>query len=870
MTAAREEAPQWSYGPAERPYATAAPTYWRSGWRGVLPLPANRKASPPTGFTGHGAPYLSWPDLFSLMEGPEGAGNICLRLPAGVLGIDVDAYDGKPGAATLASLETAHGPLSATWTSTSRDDGTSGIRLFRVPEGVNWVGALPGIETVHAGHRYMLVAPSVHPEGRVYRWLTPDGRDATGVPRPDELPDLPLAWVAALARPYPRTDPADLDAGQVGGWLQQLRDGAQCRPVTAVLVRELTRLSARDGGARHDICRDASRALAAFGGEGHAGVREALGALRESFVRSVTDPAHPGTTRDVDSARAEWKDLLYGAVRLAAAANPTPAAGCDCVDDDDLYAMTGQARPAGPAGDGRAEPGPEQQHDIPLDDRTPSPDRFFDKTDGLLAIKLTCSVSELGPIASDYTGGLYHYTDGVWHADGERLVRRRVTELLGDRYRMSHASTVVDIFANRPPLFDDATQDTAFLNLPNGLLDWRTGQLHPHDPRVPSIIRLPVEWEPTAACPEIESWIGEVFPADARDFIEEVIGYCLYNDNPFHKAILLFGRGRNGKGTFLRLLQRLIGDRNVSSVTPQSLDENRFRAAELYGKLANLVGDVDPRIFKATEMFKQVTGGDRVTAERKYGQPFTFYCRALLVAAFNALPRSADTSEGFFSRWIVVPFIGYFPPGVANPSREDKMASAAELRGLLVLAMRGLARLMARGQFELPPSVLSETATFRRVADPVRAFLDDYVPTLLVEWVPRTDVYGAYAEWAGQNGYSAMGAAAFYERVEAAAHDLPTHTINARTRSGTRGYLFRALATSTNGQGAEGADHVPPGRARGGKGGGPAPSAPSTDGDDNVTSSCTLCGNSLWSAASKARGICERCRLAYDRTGEAL
>lgn len=52
-----------------------------------------------------------------------------------------------------------------------------------------------------------------------------------------------------------------------------------------------------------------------------------------------------------------------------------------------------------------------------------------------------------------------------------------------------------------------------------------------------------------------------------------------------------------------------------------------------------------------------------MTAEAKYGAPFAFTCRALIVAAFNALPRSADTSEGFFSRWLVVPFTGYFPPG---------------------------------------------------------------------------------------------------------------------------------------------------------------------------------------------------------------
>lgn len=422
---------------------------------------------------------------------------------------------------------------------------------------------------------------------------------------------------------------------------------------------------------------------------------------------------------------------------------------------------------------------------------TPEPAAFFDKLDGLRAAMLTRLVHAAGPLTADHTGGLYRYDDGVWLPDGERVIRERVIRLLGDMYRMAHAATVVDIVRNLPPRFEALGEDTHYLNLPGGLLDWRTEQLYGHSSEVPSTVRIPVDWQPDATCPAIDAWMGQVFPGDAIGFVEEVIGYCLLNDNPLHKAVLLFGRGRNGKGTFLRLLRALIGHRNVSAVTPQSLDDNRFRAAELYGKLANLVGDVDPRIFKATETFKQITGGDAVTAERKYGQPFTFTCRALMVAAFNALPRSADTSEGFFSRWLVVPFTGYFPAGDADTSLDDKLCDAAELRGLLVLAVRGLRRLMARGCFQPPASVEKETATFRRVADPVRSFLDEYVTTLTDPWVARTHVYATYQNWSAKNGHYVMAAAAFYERMEAAGTDHATHTIHAeRKHPGVRGFAF--------------------------------------------------------------------------------
>jgi putative DNA primase/helicase len=180
---------------------------------------------------------------------------------------------------------------------------------------------------------------------------------------------------------------------------------------------------------------------------------------------------------------------------------------------------------------------------------------------------------------------------------------------------------------------------------------------------------------------------------------------------------MLYGTGRNGKGTFLRLISALLGSANLSSVTPQSLDENRFRAAELHGKLANVAGDVDPRMFKGTELLKQLTGGDRVTAERKHGQPFSFTCRALMLAAFNQLPRTADTTEGFFSRWLVLPFVGYFPAGVADGTREAKLHSPAELQGLLVKAVEGLQRIRSRGCFAEPESVKAATLAFRTHAD---------------------------------------------------------------------------------------------------------------------------------------------------------
>ena len=120
--------------------------------------------------------------------------------------------------------------------------------------------------------------------------------------------------------------------------------------------------------------------------------------------------------------------------------------------------------------------------------------------------------------------------------------------------------------------------------------------------------------------------------------IEEILGWCLLPDARFQKAVMLTGEGENGKSVFLDLIGDLLGDANVSNVALHDLEDNRFRAAELYGKLANIFADLDERGLKSSTMFKTLTTGDRVTAERKHAHPFSFRSYAKLLFSANKIP----------------------------------------------------------------------------------------------------------------------------------------------------------------------------------------------------------------------------------------
>lgn len=310
--------------PRRGPYGEAALALWAAGWRGVLPLPERAKANPPKGFTGADGLWPSYADVHAWTEGVEAMGNVALRLPQHVAGIDVDNYGRKHGAQTLASAVERWGELPRTWRSTSRDDG-SGILLFTVPEGLAWPGELPGgdVELLQFRHRYAVVSPSVHPEGRRYRWITPDGATSLTPPSVDELPLLPEAWVAGLTGGLAVQDRAraGLDEPGARAWLTQHADSDQgCRAVASATLRALTDLRT---GSRHDAALRATMRLTGLAHEHHTGAVSALGTVREAFLAACAE-AGRGTDRDVATAEWEWRSMLAGAVDRTAGRPPEP------------------------------------------------------------------------------------------------------------------------------------------------------------------------------------------------------------------------------------------------------------------------------------------------------------------------------------------------------------------------------------------------------------------------------------------------------------------------------------------------------------------------------------------------------------------
>lgn len=362
---------------------------------------------------------------------------------------------------------------------------------------------------------------------------------------------------------------------------------------------------------------------------------------------------------------------------------------------------------------------------------------------------------------------IYTYENGVYQSGGEARLRRKALDLLGDQYLPSHVYQAMEWI--RTKLFGEPVQEfnleDGFINVENGLVNWRTGELIPHTPNRYSSIRIPVTYDPSATCPEIEKFFSEIVPADAVPTLYELFGYCLIPTNRYQKAFLLHGTGANGKSTLLKLLERFVGPNNVSNVPLQRLEKDKFKVALLKDKLINVFADISHKGLDTSSTFKALTGEDRINAEFKGKDGFDFRPFARLIFSANVPPTSSDVSNGFFRRWIVIPFPNSFE-GRQDPHLLHRLTTPENLSGLLNLALHGLRRLDRQNGFTMGPSLAEALKKYQQEADNISGFLAECCKVEQGLTYPRKDLYLRYTEWCLENGLKATTKKKFNQRLQ--------------------------------------------------------------------------------------------------------
>lgn len=731
------------------PYAASVAEYRRRGWLGVLPV-VGKDVNLPAGYTGYDG---RWPSANQVDRWREERGhdNVALRVPADVLGLDVDAYDGRAGLTTLGHAEEEYGALPATWTSTSRDDG-SGIRWYRVPPEPEWVSDLgrgSGIEVIRTHHRYAVVWPSVHPiTGREYRWYGPDGLVAGRAPSPTELVPLPPRWVAALRKDGDAARTRRATGGHHGDRVHVVdMDGNQVDP-HAILTKGLP-----PGSQQVELfrwaCSMRERRV-------HLEEAKSLGMLAlqrlvneneadpwtaqhiHELIDRVWDRYPPGTPLTLPIEVRQLAERLArqnrDGVSMVEVVEDEPRA-INATDLGNTLRFVALHRDT-------VRYAVDQKRWYVWDGRRWAHDatnRVMDFTKNVIdAIRAEAVGGEGG--REDVDRWL------AWARTSEALARRRAV------VEGAQSEPALALVAN------DLDRDPYLLVVRNGTVDLRTGELRESRAEDLCSQLADVDFDPDAEAPRWEAHVAFMCNGDPRlvAYVQRSVGYTLTGDVGERNFFFLEGSGSNGKNAFVEPLLQLMGSYAQTASTALLTggdDQHPTILADLLGARMVFVDETRANRQLNVERVKALTGSKWIHARHMKQDFFDFQARFKLWIAGNAQPPVKDPSDGVWSRMHRVVCLGKVDEQRLIKNYGE-LLYAEEASGILNWALRGLRDYAQLGSLGVPASVRDDVEEYRDEEDYERQFVDEclIVTGNEADFVVNDGVFQGYRRWAEHVG----------------------------------------------------------------------------------------------------------------------
>lgn len=318
-----------------------------------------------------------------------------------------------------------------------------------------------------------------------------------------------------------------------------------------------------------------------------------------------------------------------------------------------------------------------------------------------------------------------------------------------------------------PVLPEQLDLDPRVANVSGGTLELAKGECREHR-RSDLLMKMAhVDFEPEAKCPRWDAFLAQILPdPDTRAFLQRAVGYSLTGLTVEQVLFLLYGKGANGKTTFLETIGALLGDYAVTA-SPDLLLAKRpggipSDVARLQGARFITVIETEDGGRLAETLVKQLTGQDTITARRMYQDFFSFKMQGKLWLATNHLPQVRGTDEAIWRRILRIPFRVTIPKSKRDEHLFDKLW--LERSGILNWAVEGC---LAWQRMGLAPSeeVVKGTEEYRAESDVFGRFLSESCSLGKGYWTSSESLYQAYEAWAVSEKLQVMTKIAFSRKL---------------------------------------------------------------------------------------------------------
>ena len=359
---------------------------------------------------------------------------------------------------------------------------------------------------------------------------------------------------------------------------------------------------------------------------------------------------------------------------------------------------------------------------------------------------------------------LHLYEDGIY-VTGQDKIESKMIEVVPslNRAKRSEVYAYINLLIRK----NLRTLDANLIAFKNGVYNIEDGSFTEFSPDY--IITNKINWNynPSAKSELAETTLKKFACNDEKieKLLKEVIGYCFYRYNELGKAFILTGDKSNGKSTFLDMISYLLGQENISSLDLAELGE-RFKTAELFGKLANIGDDIKGDFIPDLAIFKKLVTGDRVNAERKGQDPFEFNNYSKMLFSANKIPRVKDETGAVLRRLIIVPFNAKFTKNDKDydPYIKYKLRSDEVMEYLILVGLNGLKDVLTNKGFTISEKIETELQEFDEMNNPILMFIRDNDENDIKNHTTN-EVYLNYTEYCRESGLNPLGKIEFSRQM---------------------------------------------------------------------------------------------------------
>jgi putative DNA primase/helicase len=302
------------------------------------------------------------------------------------------------------------------------------------------------------------------------------------------------------------------------------------------------------------------------------------------------------------------------------------------------------------------------------------------------------------------------------------------------------------------------------LGVANGVVNLKTGKLQPARREDMLTLHSTVVFDAMAQCPQFMAFLDQVTGGDKQlaNYLQRVVGYALTGLTIEQCLFFLFGKGLNGKSTFLNVVKAVVGTDLAKQTPTETLMAKRNSGTNDIARLQNVrvvvANEIEDGSMLAESLVKQMTGGEAMAARFHYAEFFDFLPKFKLFIAGNHKPTIRGRDNGIWRRIRLVPFVVTIAPEQRDPLLQEKLL--AELPGILNWAIKGCLDWQKVGLHE-PQVVTEAVSSYREEMDIISQWVSDCCKVGVNLELKASEAYQSYKNWAEQNGYKPMAAGTF-------------------------------------------------------------------------------------------------------------